>query len=445
MYFLACHFYDPSERRLELAQPEVFGGDEPHYLIIISSIVKGGGISVGPMYRSVRQGSLDAGRSRIGINLDHHTLIRDTITGEGRLWSNVFGMYTPVECPTNDPGCVGYARISQQFPDYTPVSPRFVELPTHPVPFPALLGTLLKAYGARGIQIEKGAIYIQVFLSWLAGIVTYFCGRRLGLSAGASVLAAALLYYASPWLEYSHQLYPATFMGLLLITALWALLSKRPWLSAPLVAVAAMQSEAFVLIFAGWTLALYFLKEKRRALVFAAASSVSLLATASISHWLIGKASIREMPFTLDPAVLLRTFIGPEGGVLLFIPWSVAVFCFMAVSFIPGKTETPESTRVLKVMAAGIIPVAGVYMIMPYTGQYCYGPRYWIPYVPWLALALMLGLRLYEGRKYYRWIRMGVLVMVGSSTVMSVASAAIPPYQTWHELPWHALSCLLHG
>ena len=53
MYFLACHFYDPSERRLELAQPEVFGGDEPHYLIIISSIVKGGGISVGPMYRSV--------------------------------------------------------------------------------------------------------------------------------------------------------------------------------------------------------------------------------------------------------------------------------------------------------------------------------------------------------------------------------------------------------
>jgi len=89
--------------------------------------------------------------------------------------------------------------------------------------------------------------------------------------------------------------------------------------------------------------------------------------------------------------------------------------------------------------------VAAVYMILPYTGQFCYGPRYWIPYVPWLALALMLGLKLYEGRKYCRRIRLAVTLLVVVSAVMSVTAAAMAPAETWHQPPWHALAELFRA
>src|SRR5262249_46309524 len=289
--------------------------------------------------------------------------------------------------------------ISNEFADYTPANPKYTELPKHPVPFPALLAILLKAFGTRDSRVEAGAIYIQIFLSWLAGVVTYFCARRAALGPGASLLPVSLVYYASPWLDYSHQLFPATFMGLLLIAALWAFLSNRLWVSAILLTLATVQSEAFVFVFLGWTLVLYFLNEKRSALVFAAAGCGSLLAAAAVSHLLLGKSTIRDMSFIFDPALVWRTFLEPETGVLLFIPWSVVAFCFMLLSFFSVRRSPPEKTRILKVLAAGTFPVAAVYMILPYTGQFCYGPRYWVPYVPWLALALILGLSIFEGTR----------------------------------------------
>jgi hypothetical protein len=172
LYFMTCHFYDRGQGRLEFTQPETFGGDEPHYLIIISSILHHGGISLSQTYQSVRLGGLDAGRARRGLNLDHHTLIQDTRTGESQLWERVFSMFAPVECKPDDPGCVGYARIGAEFPDYSPVNPEYRELPKHPVPFPALLAGSLMALGTRADQVEARAIYCQVFLSWLAGIIT---------------------------------------------------------------------------------------------------------------------------------------------------------------------------------------------------------------------------------------------------------------------------------
>jgi hypothetical protein len=240
-------------------------------------------------------------------------------------------------------------------------------------------------------------------------------------------------------------------MGLLLIAALWAFLRKRFWVSAAFLAIATMQSEAFILVFVGWTLLLYFLKEKRSAWVFAAASGASLLAMVLISHVLLGKASIRDISFTVNPALIWRTFIEPETGVWLFIPWSVAVFCFLLLSVFSHKTNAQKATngadptRVLRVLAAGVFPVAAVYMILPYTGQFCYGPRYWVPFVPWLALGLILGLTGYKGRQYYWGIRLAVLILVGLSAIISVTSVVMPPSQVWHQQPLRALEALLHS
>jgi hypothetical protein len=439
LYLLANHFYDPCARRFEASQPAVGSGDEPHYLITISSILRDGDLSLGNNYDSVRLGSEDAGLVFKGSNLDHHTLIRDTRTGHGLLWTQVFAPGTPIECDPSDASCVGYQRVSDQFRDFTPTNSQYKELPQHPVPFAVVLATLLKISGTGLDQIESRALYIQVFLSWLAGVITYLCALKVGLGSKSSLGVVALVYLASPWTIYSHQLYPATFMGLLLIVALWAFVSKRFVLAAVFIAIACMQSEAFFPIFPAWVVLLYLSREKTAAWIFAAAGIISLLGASVFSYALLGKVTLRHMWFVLDLAPW-RTFFETRSGLLLFIPWSVVVFGFFILSFFFRRNS---ASQVLRVIAVGTLPVAAVYMILPNTGGFCYGPRYWVPYLPWLALAFVLGIKIYPRARSILFAPV-LVILVGLSIVIAVSAAILKPSVTpfLSEPPWFASKVL---
>jgi hypothetical protein len=438
-YFLSNHFYDPCARRFEPGQPTVWSGDEPHYLITISSILQDGDLSLGNNYESARFGGADAGRVLKGIRLDHHTLIRDARTGKGLLWTQIFAPGTPVECAPGDASCVGYQRVSEQFQDYTPTSPQYNELPQHPVPFAAVLAMLLKISSTRPDQVESRALYIQVFLSWLAGVIAYLCALKVGLGSKSSLGVVSLVYLASPWPVYSHQLYPATFMGLLLIVTLWAFVGKRFVLAAVFLAIACMQSEAFLPIFPAWVILLYLSGEKRSARVFAAAGVIVLVATWLVSYVLLGKATLRHLWFFLDPSPF-RTFVETRSGLLLFVPWAAAVFFFLILSFFYRRNG---SSQVLRVIAAGTFPVAAVYMVLPNTGGFCYGPRYWVPYLPWLALALVLGVKNFP-RARSILVAPVLIILVGLSIVITLSAAILKPSVTpfLFEPPWYASTVL---
>ncbi len=389
--------------RWKSSEPEVFSGDEPHYLIIISSMLLDGDIDLRNNYRDVSLGHANAGRRFKGSRLDHHTLIQDLRTGESRLWEQVFDMSKPLGRASTNPAYVGFKRINTQFPDYTPINTDYKELPKHPVPYPGTLALILELFGSTMDKLEARAIYAQIFLSWLTGIFTYLCALKIGLGSRGALSVTALLYFASPWLVYSHQLFPATFMGLLLLVALWALLDNLFLISALFLAVAAMQSEAFVLIFPAWIFLLFLCKKRREAGFFAAASVISIALTSLFNHLLLGHASIRDTGFGFDLTRVWRTFLEAETGVLLFLPWSLAAFCFLLLAFLHRNPNAPEQQMLLKMVAGGILPVAAVYMILPYTGQFCYGPRYWVPYVPWLALAFGIGVKQVPGASFQRW------------------------------------------
>jgi hypothetical protein len=442
LYFLSNHFYDPCARRFEPIEPAIWSGDEPHYLITISSILRDGDLSLGNNYESVRLGGADAGRSVKGINLDHHTLIRDTRTGQGLLWTQIFAPGTPVECAPGDVSCVGYQRVSEQFPDYTPTSLQYRELPQHPVPFAALLAMLLKISGPGINQVESRALYLQVFLSWLAGVITYLCALKVSLGSKSCLGVVSLVYFASPWPVYSHELYPATFMGLLLIVALWAFVCRRFILAAVFLAIACMQSEAFIPIFPAWVVLLYLSGERKAAWIFSAAGVVSLLGASLFSYALLGKVTLRHMWFTLTLAPW-RTLFEPESGLLFFVPWSAVALCFLILSF---SYRRNSASQVLRVIAAGIFPVAAVYMILPNTGGFSYGPRYWVPYMPWLALAFVLGIKNYP-RARSILVTPILIILVGLSIVITVSAAILKPSATpfLSEPPWFASTVLWHN
>jgi hypothetical protein len=442
LYLLSIYSYDPCAHTLVRTRPSLSGGDEPHYLIIVSSLLSDGDLSLANNYQSARSGGADAGRQYSGHILDHHTLIQDTRTREIALWDRIFAPGT-VECAPGDPSCIGYQRVSLQFPDYTLSSAAYRELPAHAVPFPALIALILRLIRAGPNQVESDAIYTQVFLAWFAGVLTYGCALKAGLGPARSLTSVALVYFASPWLVYSHSLFPATFLGLLLVAALWAFLSRRVVLAAAFLILAGMQSEVYVLIFPAWALFLYFfLKEKNSALRFALSGLGFLIVVALINRFLLGLVSIRYIWFTFAP-VLWRTFLEPERGLWVFVPWSIVAFWFLIHAFFRRNLEMAIP---LRVMGIGILPAAGVFMMIFNTGGDCFGPRYWVPFLPWLSIALVIGAG-HVSRIRPLLTRPILIMLVALSAVVSATGAilshSVVPF--WNKPPWYASRTLFNA
>jgi hypothetical protein len=209
-------------------------------------------------------------------------------------------------------------------------------------------------------------------------------------------------------------------------------------LAAVVLAIAYMQSEAFFPIFPAWVVLLYLSREKRAAWIFAAAGVVSLLGASLFNYALMGKVTLRHMWFFLDLDPW-RTFIDTRSGLLLFVPWSAVVFCFLILSFFCRNGVS----QVLRVIAAGTFPVMAVYMILPNTGAFCYGPRYWVPYLPWFALAFVLGIKSFSRARSI--LAAPVLtILVGLSIVITVSAAILKPSVTpfLREPPWFASTVL---
>ncbi|HUH00370.1 MAG TPA: hypothetical protein VML75_00165, partial [Kofleriaceae bacterium] len=66
-----------AERGVEWAEPASYSGDEPHYLMVVNSLLFDRDLDLREDYDRVRAGSDDAGRRFRGAQLDHHTIVLD--------------------------------------------------------------------------------------------------------------------------------------------------------------------------------------------------------------------------------------------------------------------------------------------------------------------------------------------------------------------------------
>lgn len=436
-YMFAIYSYNPCSGRFQSDPPMVSSGDEPHYLIMISSLLVDRDLNLGNNYASARLGGFDAGLRYQRQNLDHHTVVIDRRSGGVVLWANIFGL-DGSPCDPKDLTCVGYQRVSDLFPDYAPNNSNFIERPWHSVPFPALLALLIS--GSRPEAFEANAIYVVLFISWLAGLLTYFCARKVGLEEKWSLGAVAVLYFASPWLVYSHALFAMTFLGLLMVAALSAFIYKRFAIAAVLVTITSLQSEAFIAILPTWTLYLFFAKQRKNAWRFAAAGLGAVIIAAMINRVLLGKVSLRGMWFVFAP-VLWKTFIEPERGLFLFVPWSVVALVFLGAVLVKRGGGTDPHVLM---MAAGLLPMAAIYVFMPDTGGAGYGPRYWVPFMPWLAILFAIATKKSWNLKPLL-TRPILVVLIGISAVIAV-TAGVANYSTvlfWIKPPWHTAKVML--
>jgi len=376
--------------------PGAVGGDEPHYLIAINRLLSHHDFQLQDEYESVARGGLEAGVRFQGVQLDHHTVVVNRRTGH-------------YAAGINDG--IGWRR--NPAPEFAP-SAEVYETPAHPVAFAALIALAIAPFHPGATDVEGDVGFVLALISFLGPLTTYCLARRIGMGRGSAILAALLLVAASPWLAYSRAYFRESTIGVSLILALWALMEDLPLLAA--IAAASVAILKPPLAFVGACFMFNEVQEGRRQDTIKMALVLGLfgLVFLAFNYWMhktvthLGFGSLLHINKPYD------AFLDPAHGILTFAPWTVFGFVAIAKSF--GSFE-PDS-RLLRYIAIPVALYAVALVGCGFGPGYCYGPRYWVPFLPWLAIATMLAMR-----KASRPARIVCVLLVLLSVAIAVPGA----------------------
>jgi hypothetical protein len=217
------------------------------------------------------------------------------------------------------------------------------------------------------------------------------------------MLAASMLFAASPWLAYSRSYFSETTIGVALILGLWMLLSDMPILAALAAGAGAIMKPPFAIVGAGFLAEEVRERRWKNAIKIALAlglPALELFTHESFTHdlWL----HRRFLPLSR----LTYTLVNPVEGLLLYAPWTIFGFFACAHSFF---TQSDDSRLARSMAFPLLLYLIGVSSFGHGPG-YCFGPRYWVAFLPWLALGSVDAMR--RAGRYQRLI-CAVLVLFG--------------------------------
>ncbi len=295
-------------RHLRIVPPMAMKGDEPHYLIVVNSILFDHDLELQDDYRRVGNSGLEAGLYCRGQKLEHHTIVVNRRTGAHATWLHLH---------KGNP-----ARLSPSDVTLLQPSPDLYEVSAHPVAYPALLAALLAPFRPSIEDVEGDASLAMVLISWLTCVVAFVAARRAGMSRAGSILGVSVLALASPWLPYVRSYYSEPVIGLTLILALWAMEEERFLLAALAAAAAAILKPPYAVVGAGFVLETLWNRRWRQAGMMSAALAICAAGLIGFNYWLARTPIIagvfvsgRALPRNLSS--LYQTFLGPSTACFL--------------------------------------------------------------------------------------------------------------------------------
>jgi hypothetical protein len=396
---------------MEVVAPHVVTGDEPHYLLVLNSILFDHDFELQDDYERARTG-LDSG----GVTLpDHHTIIVNRKTGAHGTW------------------------FEHHLDSDLAPGPDVYEVSSHPVAYPALLAAVLFPFRPKMDDVQRDASRVIVLISWLGAIFTFLLARRVGMGRGYALLATALLGLASPWLAYNKSFFAEPVIGLSAVISLYFLEGDRPLLAAAGAAAAAIFKPPLAVIGGGFVFDRIQQKRWRQAVEMLTVLGVFGLALMAFNYWMARTLVISgnlsgPWPFGSDTASdfqhLSNTFIGSENGLFIWAPWTIfAIFPIgQAFCSIAGRP------RFLREMSLPIAMQIVLLTASSFPVGSCLGPRYWVPFLPWMAVAAVYTIR----STGWTW-RVIFLALVLLSVAISIAGAlrysqmfSLSPWYLWH-------------
>ncbi len=357
--------------------PRVKGGDEPHYLIVINSLLNDGDLDLRNNYDSANQGSFQAGNKFMGMSLDRHTV--SFINGKPVLWEEIYESFGNSEkwgrdkqgkpIPILKSGVAGDVSGLAQYS-------------VHPSGIAFLLAPFLWAV--------KGTPYVEplaLFLANLAVIFSAFVFRgivgRYTKDLVIINLATFFVFLGTPIWAYGRTLFTEPFLVLFALGAYGFTLGKKSgfWAGGCL-GLGIMIKTPFALL--AIPLALFWLGQKdwNNLLRFLVGPILAMVYFLCLNSQLYGSPLTPPHPFIFE-----NPFIAAPG---IWFSWNHGIFAFAPV-LIPflfsWKKFLREQRTDAWVWGGGFFVY---YLLMSFftgwSGAWSFGPREILPVIPFLMI-----------------------------------------------------------
>jgi hypothetical protein len=405
-----------------LGVPHIYGGDEPHYLVMLHSVVGDGDLDLRDEYEAARQGGPEAGATFAAHPLDHHTL---WFAADGTRWPwyRVFEMPTP-----DDPPIEGLPAPPRKLPGVTVDFSDRAERSSHPAGLALLVAPFAAPF--RGTRFVEP---LALILTALVTAATAFFTRRLFrlFSRDDAVVDAATIVavLGTPLWAYGRIFVTEPWLACCCAGALALALGSDAYaLAGVLVAVGMQMKPPFALVALPLLADVALRRDVRRTL------ALGLPVGVGAALVLASNARFFGAPLRAAQAWESGSFSG--GALGLLFSWDHGLFVFapaLVVALMGWPSLVRARPRRAWVLVATFLGYGALMALWrDWRGGYSYGPRLIVPLIPIVFAGLVPAIESSPARPAP--LRRAMATLCGLSLVVS-AVGAIASFTFWGTHP----------
>jgi hypothetical protein len=372
-----------------LGLPHTGGGDEPHYMVVVTSIIRDNDLDVANNYANARHGRNDAGETYRNVLLDHHVYLVDPAGYSRTLWTDVFD--ADLTKAASLPAGISFARRKgmEAFDVNAMREYMFGQFG-----LPLFLAAFLWPFGPLEFSTlyDTAALFIILLCNLLGlGIFAKLAGH---FQKGKEIMLTGMLALATPVWFYSKVIFPESIFWVILVGALYLVLVKRTdWLAGMLLGYAILIKPGYALCGVVFLVYLARTTNWRRTLQYAGPFLLFIFLQLVNNYVLYrnplvfsqGNPTAAYMYLTEPFLRLWNILFGSTHGLITFTPFLILGFIFLPALARRAPGGGLIAGLVFVWLFACILPCA------PPDPGCTYSARYLLPIVPLLVLGAGAG------------------------------------------------------
>lgn len=381
-----------------LVRTTIFSGDEPHYLMVANSITLDHDLDLKDDYAAVAGGSERAGAHFVSHNLDHHTVVVQTVDRKPRIIG--FGFSSNA------------SELRKQ--------PDTVEKSIRAIGWPIVIAAFSAPWPSQTEIVAKILAHLLVLGTALLVALT---ARALGCSTTSSAIGAIAIAFGSQYWIYANTAFAEPLLGFCIALSLYSLQVRKHALLLGLALVTGIWAKFQFIPPACILLVLAFFRFSRPR--FALAASILFIGAAGVLIFNSCQYGQLQPPMKWETgsplAAMQHYFVNSETSVFANNYWLVIVAIGLAVSFLPGVPRPHASWWVI-LLALSLPSIFWAY----FDGGFCYPGRLFMS--PFIPAAIFLATLAETQIRSVRYLIIGILI---ASILQNFFGAMANPADTW--------------